>query len=162
MLAGEGEHALDDHVVDRHGLDQRLEVLGLAARRSTRECSISSKRTPNSWLMYWTFSSSRACEVVGLEHADLGVEAVEERDVARLVGDLRAEEDPHVLVGAARIIGPSSAATRCSPMKNDDSPYMRCEALLGVDALVPVDAVLREVDVLRRPLLALPQRVELP
>ena len=27
--------------------------------------------------------------------------------------------------GAARIIGPSSAATRCSPMKNDDRPYMR-------------------------------------
>ena len=27
--------------------------------------------------------------------------------------------------GTARIIGPSSAATRCSPMKNDDSPYMR-------------------------------------
>ena len=64
-------------------------------------------------------------QVVGLEHADLGVEAVEERDVARLVGDLRAQEDPHVLVGRARIIGPSSAATRCSPMKNEDSPYMR-------------------------------------
>ena len=28
-------------------------------------------------------------------------------------------------VGAARIIGPSSSATFCSPMKNDDSPYMR-------------------------------------
>ena len=27
--------------------------------------------------------------------------------------------------GAARIIGPSSAATRCSPTKNDDSPYIR-------------------------------------
>src|SRR4051812_42229562 len=35
------------------------------------------------------------------------------------------------------------------------------EALLRVDALVPVHAVLREVDVLRRPLLALPQLVEL-
>src|SRR4051794_29025168 len=28
-------------------------------------------------------------------------------------------------VGAARIIGPSSSATRCSPMKNDDRPYIR-------------------------------------
>ena len=63
--------------------------------------------------------------------------------------------------GAARIIGPSSAATRCSPMKNDDSPYMRWKRSSGVDALVPVDPVLREVDVLRRPLLALPQLVEL-
>ena len=34
-------------------------------------------------------------------------------------------------------------------------------ALLGVDALVPVDAVLGEVEVLRAPLLALPQQVEL-
>ena len=28
-------------------------------------------------------------------------------------------------VGAARIIGPSSSVTFCSPMKNDDSPYIR-------------------------------------
>ena len=28
-------------------------------------------------------------------------------------------------VGAARIIGPSSSATFCSPMKNELSPYMR-------------------------------------
>ena len=63
--------------------------------------------------------------------------------------------------GTARMIGPSSAATRCSPTKNDDSPYMRGLALLGVDALVPVDPVLGEVEVLHRPVLALPQLVEL-
>jgi len=45
--------------------------------------------------------------------------------VARLVGDLRAEEDFWLSVGAARMIGPNSSATFCSPMKNDDSPYMR-------------------------------------
>ena len=28
-------------------------------------------------------------------------------------------------VGAARIIGPSSSVTFCSPMKNADSPYIR-------------------------------------
>src|SRR5205809_622678 len=38
-------------------------------------------------------------EVVGLEHADLLVEAVEERDVAGLVRDLRRDEDAHFLVG---------------------------------------------------------------
>ena len=64
-------------------------------------------------------------------------------------------------LGAARIIGPSSAATRCSPMKNEREPVHARVALLGVDPLVPVDAVLREVEVLHRPLLALPQRVEL-
>ena len=30
MLAGQREHALGDHVVDRDRLDERLEVLGLA------------------------------------------------------------------------------------------------------------------------------------
>ena len=30
-------------------------------------------------------------------------------------------------LGAARIIGPSSAVTRCSPMKKDDRPYMRAK-----------------------------------
>ena len=62
--------------------------------------------------------------------------------------------------GTARIIGPSSAATRCSPTKNEDSPTC-AEALLRRDPLVPVDAVLGEVDVLHGPLLALPQEVEL-
>ncbi len=38
-------------------------------------------------------------ERVGLEHADLLVEAVEERDVPRLVRDLRAQEDAHIFVG---------------------------------------------------------------
>ena len=36
-------------------------------------------------------------EAVGLEHADLAVEALEEAHVAGLVGDLRAEEDFLVL-----------------------------------------------------------------
>ena len=63
--------------------------------------------------------------------------------------------------GTARMIGPSSAATRCSPTKNELSPYIRWYALLRGDALVPVDAVLGEVEVLDRPLLALPQLVEL-
>ena len=40
--------------------------------------------------------ASRA-ELVGLEHAHLAVEALEEAHVARLVGDLGAEEDPLVL-----------------------------------------------------------------
>ena len=63
--------------------------------------------------------------------------------------------------GAARIIGPSSAATRCSPMKNDDSPYMRWKRSSASMRSCQSIAVLREVEVLRRPLLALPQLVEL-
>ena len=67
-----------------------------------------------------------AGERVGLEHADLRVEAVEEPHVPGLVGDLGREEDLHVLGRrGASSSGPSSSVTRCSPMKNDDRPYIR-------------------------------------
>ena len=100
-------------------------------------------------------------QVVGLEHADLGVEAVEERDVARLVGDLRAQEDAHVLVGDRAHHRPELGRHALLADEERRQPVHALEALLGVDALVPVDAVLGEVDVLRRPVLALPQLVEL-
>ena len=55
VLAGEGEHALDHHVVERHRLDERLEVLGLvapaggpasaASRRTARRTRGSGART---------------------------------------------------------------------------------------------------------------------
>ena len=65
-------------------------------------------------------------EVAGaLENAHLLVEAVEEADVAGLVGDLGREEDPLLRGGQARMIGPSSSVTRCSPMKKAERPYMR-------------------------------------
>jgi hypothetical protein len=101
-------------------------------------------------------------EVVRLEHADLGVEAVEERDVARLVGDLRAQEEPHVLLRRRAHHRPELGRHPLLADEERRQPVHALEALLGVDPLVPVDPVLREVDVLRRPLLALPQRVELP
>ena len=90
-------------------------------------------------------------EVVGLEHADLAVEAVEEGDVARLVGDLGAEEDAHLLVGRG---AHHRAELRGDALLADEErrqPVHALEALLGVDPLVPVDAVLREVDVLDAP-----------
>src|SRR3712207_5719259 len=96
-------------------------------------------------------------QVVGLEHADLGVEAVEERDVARLVRDLRAQEEPHLLVGRG---AHDRAELRRHPLLADEERRQAVhalEALLGPDALVPVDAVLREVEVLDRPLLAFPE-----
>ncbi len=53
--------------------------------------------------------------------------------------------------GAARIIGPSSAATRCSPMKNDDSPYIRWNRSSASIRSCQSIAVLAEVDVLDAP-----------
>ena len=106
-------------------------------------------------------SSSRSCRLSGLEHADLLVEAVEERDVARLVGDLGAEEDAHLLVGRGAHHRPELVGDALLADEERRQAVHALEALLLGDALVPVDPVLREVEVLRAPLLALPQLVEL-
>ena len=63
-------------------------------------------------------------------------------------------------VGAARIIGPSSSVTFCSPMKKDDSPYIRWNRSSSGNPCQ--SSVLRELELLREPLLALPQLVQLP
>ena len=100
-------------------------------------------------------------EALGLEHADLGVEAVEERDVARLVGDLRAQEQPHVLVGRGAHHRAELGGDALLADEERRQAVHALEALLVVEALVPVLAVPGEVEVLRRPLLALPELVEL-
>jgi hypothetical protein len=100
-------------------------------------------------------------ERVRLEDAHLLVEAVEELDVARLVGDLGAEEDALLLGGRgahhwAELLGHALLA--------DEERRQAVHALVALllrDALVPVDPVLGEVDVLHAPLLALPEVVEL-
>ena len=101
-------------------------------------------------------------EVVGaLEHADLLVEAVEEADVARLVGDLRREEDPHVLGRRRAHDRPELVGDPLLADEERREPVHAGVPLLGRDPLVPVDPVLGEVEVLGRPLLALPELVEL-
>jgi hypothetical protein len=97
---------------------------------------------------------------VRVEDADLLVEAVEEAHVTRLVGDLRAQEDAHLLGRRrahhrAELLGDLLLAD-----EERRQAVHALEALLLRDALVPVDPVLREVDVLGRPLLALPELVE--
>ena len=102
-----------------------------------------------------------ALEGVGLEHADLLVEAVEEAHVARLVGDLRAEEDAHLLGRRRAHHRPELLGHLLLADEERAEPVHPLEALLLRDALVPVDPVLREVDVLGGPLLALPEVVQL-
>src|SRR3954447_13729336 len=101
-------------------------------------------------------------QVLGpLEHADLAEEAVEEADVAGPVGELGAEEDPLRLgrSGAhdrAELVGDLLLAD-----EEAREPVHPLEALRRRDALVPVDPVLGEVEVLGAPLLLLPEVVEL-
>src|SRR3954454_24715835 len=96
-----------------------------------------------------------------LEHADLAEEAVEEADVAGLVGDLGAE-------GNALRLRPGGAHDRAEIVgdllladEEAREPVHALEALRRRDALVPVDPVLGEVEVLSAPLLLLPEVVEL-
>src|SRR4051794_16510923 len=101
-------------------------------------------------------------QVLGpLEHADLAEEAVEEADVASLIGDLGAEEDP---LGLGRAGAHDRAELVGDLLLTDEEarePVHPLEALLRRDLLVPVDLVLREVEVLGEPLLLLPEVVEL-
>jgi hypothetical protein len=156
VLSGEREHALDDHVVERDRLHQRLEVLRLArelvdaALQHVVEQVVELRVEVHARLLEPVLEGAR------LEHAHLLVEAVEERDVPRLVGDLRAEEDPHVLVGHGAHHRPELDRDPLLAHEERRQPVHALVALVGRDALVPVDAVLGEVDLPHRPLLALP------
>jgi hypothetical protein len=81
--------------------------------------------------------------------------------VAGLVGDLRAQEDPHLLVGRGAHDRPELGGDALLADEERAQPAEALEALLLVETLVPVDTVLAEVEVLRGPLLALPQVVQL-
>ena len=59
--------------------------------------------------------------------------------MARLVGDLRAEEDPHVLVGRGAHHRPELGGDALLADEERRQPVHPRVALLGVDALVPVD-----------------------
>ena len=161
VLPGEREHPLGDHVVDRHGFDERLKVLGL--RRQAVDAGAQLLVEEHLELRVEVLAGRREAilEPLGLQDPDLAVEAVEEHDVARLVGDLGGEEDAHVLV---RDGAQNWAELDRDPLLADEEGAQAVHprsALLGVEPLVPVDPVLREVQVLHRPLLALPQLVEL-
>src|SRR5205085_4257147 len=93
--------------------------------------------------------------------ADLGEEAVEERDVACLVGDLRREEDPRVLAGRGPHHRSELAGDALLAEEEPAQPHALGAATVAREALVPVDAVLREVEVGDAPLLALPEVEEL-
>ena len=118
-------------------------------------CSRSSKSWPKD---SFRFSS---VAVGALVDAYLAVEAVEETDVPGLIGDLGGEEDALLLLGAG---AHDRSQLVCDALLADEEPRQPVhplEAFLLGDALVPVDAVLAEVEVLGCPLLTLPQLIQL-
>ena len=93
VLPGEGEHPLDDHVVERDRLHQQLEVLRAARQAVHAALQHLVEELVELGVHVLARLGEPALERVRLEDAHLVVEAVEEAHVARLVGDLRAEED---------------------------------------------------------------------
>jgi hypothetical protein len=81
--------------------------------------------------------------------------------VPRLVGDLGAEEQPHLLVRRRAHHRPELGGHALLADEERGQAVHALEPLLLRDPLVPVDPVLGEVEILRRPLLALPQLVQL-
>ena len=161
MLAGEREHALDHHVVDRHGLHERLDVFGLMRKPLHPPVQHFVEEHAELRVQVLAGLLQAPLKIICRQHAHLRAEAVEERHMTRLVGDLRAEEDPHVLLRASR--HHRAELSRDALLAHEEraqSIHPRVP-LLGVDALVPVNAVLAEIQRADRPLLTLPQRVEL-
>ncbi len=81
--------------------------------------------------------------------------------MAGLVGDLGAEEDPLVLGRRGAHDRPQLLGDLLLADEEGGEPVHALEALLVVEALVPVLAVAAEVELLGLPLLALPEQVEL-
>src|SRR3954452_11450989 len=148
-------------MVDRDGLDERLEIVGVGREAVDAAVQRAVEELPELGVEVLARGREPLLQVGRVQHPDLGVEAVEERDVARLVGDLRAQEDPHVLVGDRAHDRPELGGHALLADEERAHPVHPLEALVVVEALVPVDAVLAEVEILRRPVLALPQLVEL-
>src|SRR3954470_860157 len=161
VLAGERQHPLGDHVVDRDRLDERLAVLRLDGQAVHPAVEHLVEERVELRVEVLARLLQALLQTLGFEYADLAVEAVEEGDVARLVGDLGAQEDAHVLVGDGAHDRPELRRHALLADEERAQAVQARHALLRIDALVPVDAVLGEVEVLHRPLLALPELVEL-
>jgi hypothetical protein len=90
MLAGEGQNALDDHVVERDRLHERLQVVGTAGQPVDSALEHLVEELVEPGVDVHAGLRDPSLQGVGLEDSDLVVKAVEEAYVARLVGDLRA------------------------------------------------------------------------
>ena len=162
VLPGKRQGPLDDHVVERDRLDEGLRVLGLGGEAVDAVAEHAVEQLGERVGEVPLERAEPLGHAVGaVEHAHLGEEAVEELDVAGLVGDLRGEEDA-LLLGRARPHDRAELVGDPLLSREEGGKAEQALDLLVVgDALVPVDAVLAEVDVLGRPLLALPELVQL-
>ena len=162
VLAGEGQHPLDHHVVERHRLDHRLGVLRFLRQPLGPRAEHLVEEPAEVVVQVLGGLTEHVRQPVGLEHADLPIEALEEADVAGLVGDLGAEEDFLVLGRCRPHDRPELLGHLLLADEERRQPVHPLEALFLRDPLMPVDPVLGEVQLLGLPLLPLPEVIQLP
>src|SRR5262249_33524096 len=136
-------HPLDHHVVERDRLDQRVAIVRLAAEPvdAGLQQAVEELTEGVAQVLLESLESLRELGRV-LEDADLAEEAIEEADVARLVGDLGGEEDPLLFGGGGPHDRPELVGDLLLADEEAREPVHALEALLLRDALMPVDPVL--------------------
>ena len=161
MLAGHREHSLDHHVVGDDALDEQVEVVGPGLDLLAR-CRAAGRRTPSAMPAACISSISRepAADVLGLERHHLGHEAVEEGGVARLVDELRGEEDLDLARSAPRARTAPGRRPRAPRRCRSSTTTRSCRSWLIDRRREPLLLVDREVDLVRPPVLPLPERVQ--
>jgi hypothetical protein len=141
-----------------------IALASMRGERSLRSSSAISSSRPN--VLRWPQVSSDCVEQPGAERAvadadDLVHEAVKEDGVARLVDLLRRQEVLLLLQRGGVDVGRQVVGDGVLAVEEQRVEPQRAAPLLGRELLVPVDAVLREVDLRGRPVAALPAGVQI-
>ena len=158
VLAGLGERALDDDVVERHGLGERpRRVVGAQLVGHPVQAAEDLAVAPGELVLR---GAQAVAERAVADADDLVHPAMEEDRVARLVDLLRGEEVLLLLQRRGVDVRREVVGDGVLAVEEQRVEPQRAAALLVGEVLVPVDPVLREVDVRRRPVAALPARVE--
>jgi hypothetical protein len=154
VLAGLGHARLDDEVVERHGLGE-LDLRAVLAQLVGHLVQAREHHPVAPGQLGERGVEGRLdAALAGADH--LVHEAVEEDRVARLVDLLRGEEVRLLLERRRVDVRREVVGDRVLAVEEQRVQPQRAAPLLGRQLLVPVDDVLREVDLSRAPVPALP------
>ena len=159
VLAGLGQAALDHHVVERQRPGEQDPVAAVLAQALGHVLEVAEGLpVPPGELGHRR--GERAADRAVADPDDLLEEALEEDRVARLVHLLRGEELLLLLERRGVDVGAERVGDGVLAVEEQREDPHRPATLLGRHALVPVDPVLREVDLGGAPVAALPARVQ--
>jgi hypothetical protein len=159
VLPGLGQAALDHDVVERDRAGQEVAVARRLAQPG-RHVLEEAERLAVAPRQLGQRRAQRPADGAVAEADHLVHEALEEHAVARLVDLLRGEKVLLLLARRGVDVRAERVCDGVLAVEEQREQPQRAAALLGRHPLVPVDAVLREVDLGRAPVALLPARVE--